>query len=201
MRQYRRPTVLLIIEGDEAMGAARSFEGFDILSAISKLSDILIKFGGHSQAAGLTVPAGKIDEFRARLKEIAEKEISPETLIPSIDIDAELDPGEVTLELIDELARLEPFGMGNPHPLFALKNMKIRELARMGTNSDHLKLKVSKNGGPALGAVGWGMGAIEEDILPQSFVDLAVQLEINTWQDRSNIQLLIVDLKPSDCAS
>ncbi len=201
MRQYRRPTILLIIEGNEAMGAARSFEGFDILSAISKVSDILVKFGGHSQAAGLTVPVDKIDEFRARLKKIADTEISPEALVPTVDIDAELEPAEVTLELINDLSRLEPFGMGNPHPLFALKNMKIRELTRMGANNDHLKLKISRNGDAALGAVGWGMGAMEEDIAPDGFVDLAVQLEVNTWQDRSSVQLLIVDLKSSESIS
>ena len=197
MRQYRRPTVLLIVEGEEAMGAARSFEGFDILGAISRLSDILVKFGGHTQAAGLTVPAAKIDEFRSRLKAIAEAEISPEALVPSLDIDAELDPADVVPGLIDELSRLEPFGMGNPHPVFTLRDMKIRELSRMGAGGDHLKLKISKNGSPALGAVGWGLGSMEDEIMPQAFVDLAFQLELNTWQDRSSVQLVIEDIKPS----
>ena len=198
MRKYRRPTVLLIVEGGEAMGAARSFEGFDILGAISKLAGMLVKYGGHSQAAGLTIATDRIDEFRAGLKAIADREISPETLVPSVDIDAELEPGEVTMDLIDELARLEPFGMGNPNPVFSLKNMKVRELSRMGSNSDHLKLKVSKNGSSMLGAVGWGLGFMEDDIMPQSFVDLAVQLELNTWQDRPSVQMLIEDVKPSE---
>jgi len=198
MRQYRRPTVLLIVEGGEAMGAARSFEGFDILSAISRLGGMLIKFGGHSQAAGLTIAADRIEEFRAGLKAIAEKEILPETLVPSVDIDAELEADEVTAGLIDELSRLEPFGMGNPLPIFSLKNMKIKELSRMGSNGDHLKLKVSKNGSAALSAVGWRLGFMEEEIAPQSFVDLAVSLEFNTWQDKSNVQLLIEDIRPSD---
>jgi single-stranded-DNA-specific exonuclease len=79
--------------------------------------------------------------------------------------------------------------------------MKVRELTRMGANNDHLKLKISKNGGASLGAVGWGMGALEEEMAPQGLLDLAVQLEVNTWQDKSSIQLLIVDLKPSDTLS
>lgn len=198
MRQYRRPTVLLIIENGEAMGAARSFEEFDILSALSKLSDILLKFGGHSQAAGLTVHADKLEEFRSRLKAIGQEEIAPEHLVPSVNIDSELSASEATLGLIEELAKLEPYGMANPNPVFALKNMKIKEMTRMGANNVHLRIKLTKNGGAVLNAVGWNLGYMEEELALQSFVDIAVQLEVNTWQDKSSVQLLIEDIRPSE---
>jgi single-stranded-DNA-specific exonuclease len=198
MRQYRRPTVLLIIEGNEAMGAARSVEGFDMVAALGTMSDILIKYGGHSQAAGLTVSVDKLDEFRRRLKEIAEKAISPELLVPIVEIDADLEVGDANLQLLQELSEMEPYGMGNPYPVFSLKKMKVREHGRVGTNGDHLKLRVSKNGSPMLAAIGWGLGSMEEDIACYPSVDLAVQLEMNVWQDKQNLQLLILDIRPND---
>lgn len=198
MRKYRRPTLLLIIENGEAMGAARSVEGFDIVAALGRVSDILIKYGGHSQAAGLTIAAGKLPEFRERMKAIASDEISAELLVPTIHIDAELKAEDISLDLVRELSEMEPFGMGNPNPVFAVKGMKVREHVRMGAGNDHLKLRVSKNGGQAFNAVGWGMGGLDDDIDACGALDLAVQLEINTWQDKASVQLLIQDMRPSE---
>lgn len=197
MRQYCRPTVLLIIEGEQAMGAARSIEGFDMVGALSRVSDILIKYGGHSQAAGLTVLPEHLPELRRRLKAIADDEISPEAFVPTIIIDDELQPSDVTQELVTALAAMEPFGMGNPHPVFMLRKMKIREHSRLGNNGDHLKLRVSRNGGGTFSALGWGMGALDEDISEAVLLDLAVQLEMNVWQDRQSVQMVIQDFKPS----
>jgi single-stranded-DNA-specific exonuclease len=197
MRQYKRPTILLIIEGDQAMGAARSVAGFDIVAAIGRLSGLLVKYGGHSQAAGLTVTVDKLEEFRTRLREIAEKEITPELLVPTIEIDTELQYPEITMDLLNELAELEPYGMGNPHPVFSLKGLKVLDHSRVGSNGSHLKLRVSRNGSASLQAMGWGLGHMEEDIAGYSYVDLAVQLEVNTWQDKQNIQLIVLDVKPA----
>ncbi len=196
-RQYHRPTVLLIIEDGQAMGAARSIKGFDIVSCFEKVQDLLVKFGGHSQAAGLTVALDKLEEFRKRIKELAAKEISDELLDSSIEIDSELDTYGPSMKLYNELAELEPFGMGNPYPVFSMNNMKIIERTRLGANGTHLKLRLSKNGGPALGAVGWGLGHLDEALAAHDAVDLAFQMEVNNWQDRKTLQLLIVDIKPS----
>ncbi|MHB9154712.1 MAG: single-stranded-DNA-specific exonuclease RecJ [Endomicrobiales bacterium] len=198
MRQYRRPTVLLIVEGDEAMGAARSIPGFDIVGSLGRMSDILVKYGGHSQAAGLTVKVEKLEEFRRRLKEIADKDISAELLVPTVEIDAELQIPEISLDLVHELLEMEPYGMGNPYPVFSLRNMKVREHGQMGANSNHLRLRISKNGSQAFSAIGWGLGHLDEEIAEYDEVDLAVQLEINVWQDKQSVQLLIQDLKQSE---
>jgi single-stranded-DNA-specific exonuclease len=198
MRQYRRPTLLLIIEGTEAMGAARSVEGFDIVGALGRLRDILVKYGGHSQAAGLTVSVDKLDEFRQRLREIAATEITPEMLVPVVEIDADIDAQDASLELLRELDAMEPYGMGNPYPVFSLKKMKVREHSRVGPKRDHLKLRVSKDGGTPLGAIGWGMGGMEDDIARCASIDMAVQLEMNVWQDKQNLQLMIQDIKTND---
>jgi single-stranded-DNA-specific exonuclease len=198
MRQYRRPTVLLIIEGNEAMGAARSVEGFDMVGALGSCRDILVKYGGHSQAAGLTASVDKLDEFRRRLREVAERDIAPEMLVPAVEIDAELEAQDATMQLLCELSEMEPYGMGNPYPVFSLKKMKVREHGRVGPNGDHLKLRVSGNGGAVLGAIGWGLGHMDDDIGRYPSVDMAVQLELNVWQDKETLQLLILDIKPND---
>jgi single-stranded-DNA-specific exonuclease len=196
-RQYRRPTVLLIADDEGVMGAARSIEGFDIVAALDKVSDLLVRYGGHSQAAGLTVKPGMIDEFRRRLKEIADEAISPELLVPVVEIDAELQGDEVNLDLLNELSELEPYGMGNPYPVFSIRKMKVREHGRVGANGSHLKLRVSQNGTATLNAIGWGLGYLDEDIGRYHLVDMAVQLEFNFWQDKQSLQLQVIDIKPS----
>ncbi|MFH1368716.1 MAG: single-stranded-DNA-specific exonuclease RecJ [Elusimicrobiota bacterium] len=195
-RQYSRPVILLILEDGEAMGAARSIEGFDIVAALDKTRDLLVKYGGHAQAAGLTVKKENIEEFRARITKIAGEEITPERMVPEIKIDCELSASEATMGLVEELGAIEPFGAGNPNPVFALREMRVLERARMGDN--HLKLRIAKNGNHSLTAVGWGMGRLLEDIDNIPLVDLAFQLEINNWKDKKTLQLMIVDVKPSE---
>jgi single-stranded-DNA-specific exonuclease len=197
MRQYKRPTILLIIEGDQAMGAARSIEGFDMVGALEQVSDLLIKYGGHNQAAGLTVETKNLDELRRRLKLVADERITHELLAPAVHIDSDLAFSDLTRELLAELDALEPYGMGNPLPVFSVRGVKVMEHGRVGADGSHLKLRVGKNGAPSLQAMGWGMGDREDDISQSPVVDLAVQLEINTWQDRQNVQLIILDIKPA----
>jgi single-stranded-DNA-specific exonuclease len=197
MRKYGKPTILLIIEGPEAMGAARSVEGFDIVACLENLKDILIKFGGHAQAAGLKLSVDKIEEFRSRLKKVAEETLTLELLAPTIEIDSAIEAKDISMKLINELLMLEPFGTGNPFPVFTLKNAKINEHTSFGTYDDHLRLKISKDNSQQFEAVGWGFGALDKDINENALVDLAVKLELNSWQNKKTIQLSIVDLKPS----
>ncbi len=198
MRQYRRPTILLIIDGNEAMGAARSVEGFDMVGALDSVKDILVKYGGHSQAAGLTITVDKLDEFRRRVTALADEKISPELLAPSIESDAEVPYNSITMGLHRELSSMEPFGMGNPPPVFIVRGVKIREHSRVGANGAHLRLKVSRNGGSVLPAIAWGMGDMDDVIDNYPAADLAAQIDVNTWQDRHQLQLLVQDIKPGD---
>lgn len=195
-RQYNRPVLLLIIEDGEAMGAARSIEGFDIVEALDKVNDILIKYGGHAQAAGLTLTTAKVEEFRRRIKEIAAAAITPELLLSTVKIDAELTPQDVGPELVGELHELEPFGAGNPHPVFCLAKMRVLECAKLGDN--HLKMRLAKNGSQQLTAVGWGMSRFVEELEGFPLVDVAFNVELNTWKEKKTLQLVIVDVKPSE---
>jgi len=194
-RQYHRPTVLLIIENGQAMGAARSVPGFDIMQCFNRCGDLMVKYGGHAQAAGLTVEANKLDEFRCKLKGAVAAALGGEPIVPTLEIDAQLDGAQVTLKLVNELSLMEPFGMGNPYPVFGLRNMRLMGASRMGAKNDHLKLRLACNGGSVLEAVGWGMGNLYDYARDMQAVDLAVQLELNMWQDRKSVQMVMMDFR------
>ncbi len=196
-RTYHRPTILLIVEGNEAMGAARSIEGYDLMSMFGQVSDLFTKYGGHSQAAGLTIAVDKLDELRRRIREIAAREIPDTLLVQRIDIDSEIESSEICAALLHELEGLEPCGTGNPYPIFSLRGMKVLDRTLVGARGDHLKLKLAKDGGAGLSAIGWSMGHLNDSLSTCPYLDLAVQLEFNEWQDRKQIQLLIVDIRPS----
>ncbi|MDI6641427.1 MAG: single-stranded-DNA-specific exonuclease RecJ [Elusimicrobiota bacterium] len=197
VREYHRPTILLIIDGDEAVGVGRAVEGVDIYSLVERCSELLVKFGGHSQAVGLTVQTDKIEELRKRLKEIADEEILPEILEPVIEIDATLRISDVNTRLLDELKGLEPFGIENPYPVFCISDAKIGEYSRVGTSGEHLKLQLRQDN-KVLDAVGWGLGDLCETLLRTTkYVDIVGQLELTRFQNRDQIQFLILDLKPT----
>ncbi len=128
-----RPTVLISFEGDVGQGgSARSIPAFNLYSALTECSDLLLKYGGHSQAAGLSIKAEDLDLFRERLNEIGHEWLTEEDLVPRVLVDAELGEDEICIELAMELERLEPFGYGNPTPLFVTRNMHVLERRNVG---------------------------------------------------------------------
>jgi single-stranded-DNA-specific exonuclease len=198
VRRYNRPVILLIIEGDEAVGAGRSIEGFNIYDVVKRCDDILIKYGGHSNAIGLTVKVSDIKELHRRFKDIVSQELSPELLIRKIEIDAELKPSELNMELINELARLEPYGQHNSYPIFMLKSLKIEKCSRVGSTGEHLKLKIRNTGDNYFDVIGWGLGDACDTVLKElSFVDLAGQVGVNRWHNKDSMQITVMDLRPS----
>jgi single-stranded-DNA-specific exonuclease len=196
--QYHRLVIILNIIGTETIGTCRSIENFNIYKIIEKCSDILIKYGGHKQAAGFTLKTEYIDEFKKRVNEIINKELSIEELIPTIEIDGELKPEEVNIELVKELAVLEPYGNLNPYPIFMLRNIKIEEFSKQSQTSKNIKFKLKLNNN-FITAVGLGLGYGPEQGLMRipKYADLVIQMQINTWQNKDYLQLFIIDLKPT----
>lgn len=195
MRQFSRPVVILIITEDEAMGAARSIESFDITEALNRCSHLLTKFGGHKKAAGLTLPKDRIDEFRQKLNQIAGDLITEEDMIPTLSVEGELDMGDVSAELIKELEQLEPYGFSNPSPVFIMRGVQVASHNKMGRDNNHLKLDLYKNDN-FIGAVGWNMGSLVEEVLSTANrIDLAFQVEINNWQGKEYVRLVLQDVK------
>ena len=189
-QRFSRPAVVITRDAMPARGSARSFTGINVVEALASCGELLVKFGGHMMAAGLSIDARSIEPFAARFDEECARrsaEAGPARLV----VDAEVSPGEITEELVSELAKLGPFGPGNPEPVLMLRSARVSGARIVGNG--HLKL-TAKCGGLSFDAIGFGMA----DSLPpgDSEVSLAFLPEINTWQGFSSVQLKLCALKP-----
>jgi single-stranded-DNA-specific exonuclease len=196
---YHRPAVVISLDGGVGHGSARSISSFHLYDALSACSDLLLKFGGHAMAAGLTLPAEHVPLLRERLEAVAAERLTPEDLRPTLRIDACLDPSEVAPELVAELGRLSPFGAGNPSPILALRGVEIAEERLVGQGERHLKLAVRSLGGEAsLDCIGWGMAECRERFRCHfGSVDLAFSPSLDEWRGARRVQLILEDVQPS----
>jgi single-stranded-DNA-specific exonuclease len=202
--EYHRPTVLISIdERGVGRGSARSIPGFPLYDALSRCSGRLLEFGGHSYAAGLKVAASEIDAFREEFRAVAEAALRDRDLRPELSIDLDIGVEDVSESLARELKGLEPYGPGNPAPLFRLRNVEIVDAPRV-LRRNTLRLTVGA-AGMRLGAVGFGMGDRIENIHRGSRIDAAVRVEENRWRGESRIELRLEDLvlggAPAGCGS
>ncbi len=195
MHQFYRPVIILIINDEEAMGSARSIAKFDITEALNQCSDLLTKFGGHKVAAGLTLPKDRIDEFKKKINQIADQVLTDEDLIPCLQVEGEIDMSQLSPALIEELDQLEPYGASNPSPIFIMRGVQVTAHNKMGKDKSHLRLNLCKNDN-FVGAVGWNMASLVEEILYRTNrIDLAFHVEINRWQGKEYVRLVLQDIK------
>jgi single-stranded-DNA-specific exonuclease len=187
---FHRPTVLIALDQGSGRGSGRSIPGFHLYQALHACTDHLLRFGGHRQAAGLSIDEATLATFVERFDEVAAGELSEEDLVPELLIDGELSTGDITVELAQAVAGLHPFGMGNAEPLFLLRNMRVADSRVL--KGTHLKLTLLSDG-RRLDAIAFGMA--DRD-LPE-VIDIAAQLQINVWNGRSNLQLRIKDFRES----
>ena len=178
---YHRPAIVLSIEDGTAKGSCRSIRGFDIGAALAEFATMLDRFGGHPMAAGLALPTARLAEFTAAFLERADAVIPDEALVPRLAIDAMIEAGESDRPLAQELARLAPFGMGNPEPVFASAGVLVADARPVGRDRTHLKMTFATDRGP-VGAI-WFGGAVSEGAPSTGDrVDVAYAVEID---DRS----------------
>lgn len=191
-----RPTIVLSIENGIAQGSARSIPGFHLLNALEAAQDLFEQFGGHRAAAGMKIRSERIPELRKRLSEYADDVLTPEDLEPELHIDAVLLPESIDLKLIAALSALEPFGQGNPKPVFVTKNLALREDPFV-MKEKHLKLKLESESGCQLEAVWWdGVDRSKGRTLRRgSRIELAYVVEVNNWQGNRKIQLVVEDFR------
>ena len=191
LQQFYRPTIIVGGDGSEWRGSGRSIAGFDMAAALRECSDLLVRHGGHAMAAGVTIRADNLNEFRTRLNDLARRTLKPEELQPSLRLDAEVALKEITVDRLDELTRLEPVGQGNPPvQLVARKLTQARPLQRIGTEKQHVKLWVT-DGKITHETVWWGAG--RETALPVGHFDLAFAPQINAYNNRRSVQLKLLD--------
>lgn len=187
---YHRPTILISLQDGSGRGSGRSIPGFHLYQALHACEDMLVKFGGHRQAAGLSIDEATLVSFADRFDDVAAGLLSEEDLVPEIVLDGEIDPSDLTMGLADMLERLAPFGMGNPEPHFVLRGVTV--VAKRILKEVHVKL-VLDAGGKRVEAIGFNMA----DRPIPDMADLAVSLQINEWNGRRNMQLRIKDLRPA----
>jgi single-stranded-DNA-specific exonuclease len=190
-----RPAVLIALDGNEGKGSGRAPGPFDLHAGLSECKDLLIRFGGHKAAAGVTIDASRVAEFAQRFNDVARSKLSREQLQPELRIDAEISIDDVTDELEGVLRHFEPFGVGNPTPVFVSRGVRLSMAPRI-VGTDGLKLRIATAAGDR-DALGWGMGDLAMAITPETVIDLAYRLERDTYQGVSRLQLRIADLRLS----
>ena len=155
--RFYRPALVVSTEGDFARGSARSIPGFHVLQALRECADCLLEFGGHAQAAGFTLPTGRLKELRRRLNEEA-RGLPPELWQPAVVVEAELPLAYLTRDVVAELERLEPLGEQNPEPVLATHGVEVGgDIRRLGSGGKHLSF-YARQGGGALRVIGFGLG-------------------------------------------
>jgi single-stranded-DNA-specific exonuclease len=191
-----RPAVLIALDGAEGKGSGRAPGPFDLHAGLSDCRDLLIRFGGHRAAAGVTISASRVDEFTQRFNEVAQSKLRREDLQPELRVDAEISIDDVSDDLESLLRHFEPFGVGNPTPVFLSRNVRLTAAPRI-VGTDGLKLRVA-SGTRDRDALGWGMGELASELSVDTPLDLAYRLERDTYMGESRLQLRIADVRVSD---
>ncbi len=193
---YYRPTIVVSLQDGVGKGSCRSIKGFHLFDALTAAKDTLVQFGGHEMAAGLTVLPENIDALREALDAFAAQTLSEDDYIPCLDVEAELRPEEITIDLVEELALLEPYGMDNPRPLFCCLGVWGSGAHAIGRERQHLKFSVG-GGNHTIEVIGWNMSgkAVTVDRGP---VDMAYVPELNEWNGKISVQCKLTDIRASE---
>ena len=202
--RYGLPSILISFDGatrgfpcgdDMGKGSGRSVKGLNLVEALSDCNDLLVRFGGHELAAGLTVRRCMIDEFRRRINRYAAEHLSAEQLCVSVDVDCEVRMQDLTMRLAEEISMLEPFGISNPVPNFVLSKARICRVIPMG-GGKHTKLIIEKDG-LEMSAVWFNVNAAKIPFEPHECIDVLFQLNVNEFQNVTTLQMLVQDIRLS----
>ena len=194
--KYMRPALVLAEDAETGLcrGSARSVGEFDMYAALADCADLLDHFGGHRAAAGLAVRRERLGKLAARLEALAEERLAPEDRIPRKKADVRCTADELTLEAAQQLAKLEPFGQGNPAPVLVLRDAAVRSARAVGADGKHLKLTLEQ-GGCTLEAIGFDMGDLLPWLAPGVSVDLLGTAAVSEWQGTRQVQLQLKDIR------
>jgi single-stranded-DNA-specific exonuclease len=199
VEQWARPVILISRGEEESRGSARSIPVFNIHQALTTCTDLFTRFGGHSMAAGFTIPNQHLSELETRLYALANEQLTDEMLQPTLFIDAEVPPQHLTWQLLQELVQLEPFGQANHQPVFLSRNIQAVDVRTVG-DGKHLKFRLGVPGtdgrvSAGLQAIAFGLGAMAEPLRKYPAIDIVYTLEENTWDGSRSLQLRIKDFR------
>jgi len=195
VERYHRPCALIAVQDGIGKGSARARAPFHLWEALGQCARLLNRYGGHRVAAGFELDAANIPALREALLEIGERALTAEDLCPSLNIDAWLDIGEVTTGFARQIKALEPFGMGNPAPVFAASDVTVQHAARRGHDGSHLSLTLrTQMGGRPLAAMWFRHGDFIDRLSPGACVDVAFTVDLDVWQGITSAKLFVKDM-------
>ena len=198
--QYCRPSILIAMdeEGETGVGSARSIKAFDIYGALTDCRHLLDRYGGHSQAAGLSISSENLDEFRDLIRSLADERISDDDMLPQISIDCEMPLSRANLQFAREIKQLEPYGHCNREPVFLTRRCTVAAKRRIGQNNSHLKLSLKQGSGRPIDCLAWGWGENDEEFRLGSLIDVCYNIQINKFNGTETAQAVLKDARVSD---
>ena len=196
---YYRPVIIMEIKEDEglAVGSCRSIEGFNILAALQSMPELFIKFGGHSAAAGFTIPIKNIELFRKKINEYARKTLKEEDFVKVINIDKQIPIQKMSYEFFKTIELLKPFGFGNPMPTFQTKNILLENIKYIGEDKNHIMFDLKQKGFTIRNAVWFGSGEYFKELNENLFYDIVYKLKVEEFQDKYYTKAYVEDMKVS----
>jgi single-stranded-DNA-specific exonuclease len=199
MERFHRPTVVIAVNDDGiGKGSARTVPGFDLYQTLTGCRDLLMAFGGHPSAAGVTIQESQLPAFADRFCAIAERWTQETQSTPILQVDSEVRLSEITLTLLREIGTLHPFGAGNPEPTFVVRDLHVLNARVVGDK--HLKMTVRQGGSLPFDSIGFGMKSLEDrGLSPHAPIDVACTPELNHWNGYDRIQLRIRDIRAAGC--
>jgi single-stranded-DNA-specific exonuclease len=194
VEEFGRPVVLVALDGSEGRGSGRSIPAFDLHAGLSGCRDVLIRFGGHRSAAGVTIARERVPEFTRRFDDAARACLTPDDLIPELRTDLVVALGELTPQLDSLLRHVEPCGVGNPSPVLVARQVRLAAPARV-VGHEHLKLRLADDAGAEIDAIGWSMGMRAGELEHGAVLDVAFRLERDDWNGEPRLQARLADFR------
>lgn len=191
---YYKPCILISTDEGRGKGSGRSIKGFNLFEALSACQKHLTEFGGHAVAAGLNLNSDDIEDFSKAINKYADENLTDKDMIPTVEIDCPISERNVTLETARLISKLEPFGMGNEKPVFAMSMATVQLAQAVGVDGKHLRLKIEKNGA-RINGIGFGMGEYADILETGDIIHIAFGIDINSYQGIESVQLIIKDIK------
>ncbi|MBU1127179.1 MAG: single-stranded-DNA-specific exonuclease RecJ [Patescibacteria group bacterium] len=197
--EFYKPAVILAPRKDYWVASARSIEEFNIIDAIRECSGLIKDHGGHKLAAGFSVSSEKLGQVKEKLLKISEKALSEVDLIPTIDVDMEINLSDLSFDLMEKLLLLEPFGVSNLKPVFLLKNLSILDVKRVGADASHLKLVFSDTGlGKSISGIYFSGAFKLAEIDIDKLADVVFNPTINEFNGKRSLELLVKDIRTNE---